>query len=115
MNEIFKYTNLSRLGGEIDINTRGDIFILRETRIKNKDRILIATLNINSLPAKFEQMKVMIGNYLDIMVIQEKQLDHSFSTEQFIINGYKKPYRLDINRNGGGVIIYIRKTSLVKY
>ena len=69
MNEIFKYTNLSRLGGEIDINTRGDICILRETRIKNKDRILIATLNINSLSAKFEQMKVIIGNDLDIIVI----------------------------------------------
>ena len=54
-------------------------------------------------------MKVMIGNYLDIIVIQETKLDHSFSTEQFIINGYKKPYRLDRNRNGGGVIIYIRE------
>ena len=44
-----------------------------------------------------------------MIVIQETKLDHSFSTEQFIINGYKKPYRLDRNRNGGGVIIYIRE------
>ena len=109
MNNIFKYKNLSILNEGVDINTKGDISILRETRIKNRDIILIATLNVNSLPAKFEQMKVIIGNYIDIIVIQETKLDPSFSTEQFIINGYKKPYRLDRNRNGGGVIIYIRE------
>ena len=26
-----------------------------------------------------------------------------------IINGYKKPYRLDRNRNGGGVMVYVRE------
>ena len=35
--------------------------------------------------------------------------DYSFSIEQFIISGYTKPYRLDRNRNGGGVIIYVRE------
>jgi hypothetical protein len=33
----------------------------------------------------------------------------SFPPEQFLIEGYSKPYRLDRNRNGGGVIIYVRE------
>ena len=33
--------------------------------------VLIGTLNINSLSSKFEQLKVIIGNYLDVLIIQE--------------------------------------------
>ena len=33
----------------------------------------------------------------------------SFPEKQFIIQGYTKPYRLDRNSNGGGVLIYVRK------
>ena len=50
-----------------------------------------------------------MGNYIDVLVIQETKVDPSFSDRQFVINGYKKPYRLDRNRNGGGVIIYVRE------
>ena len=71
--------------------------------------IVIGTLNINSLPSKFEQLKLIICNYLDILVIQETKLHPRFSNEQFMITGYTKSYRLDRNRNGGGVIIYVRE------
>ena len=83
--------------------------ILRELRIKNVNRVIIGTLNINSLPEKFEQLKLLIGNYLDILVIQETKLDSSFPKDQFLIEGYTKPYRLDRNRCGGGVMIYVRE------
>ena len=66
-------------------------------------------MNINSISTKFELLKVLICDYLDIFIIQETKLDSSFSTDQFLMNGYKKPYRLDRNRNGGGLIIYIRE------
>ena len=83
--------------------------LLRKIRIKNINRVIIGTLNINSLSSKFEQLKLIIGNYLDILVIQETKLHPSFSNEQFMITGYTKPYRLDRNRNGGGAIIYVRE------
>ena len=83
--------------------------ILRKIRVKNVDRIIIGTLNINSLAPKFEELKLIIGNYLDILVIQETKLDPSFPQGQFIISGYTRPYRLDRNRNGGGVVIYVRE------
>ena len=83
--------------------------LLRKLRIKNCNRIVIGSLNINSLSSKFDQLKEIIGNNLDILIIQETKLDASFPPEQFLIAGYSKPYRLDRNRDGGGVMIYVRE------
>ena len=83
--------------------------ILRKMRVKHVDRVIIGTLNINAVASKFEQLKEVIGNYLDILVIQETKLDSSFPEGQFLITGYKTPYRLDRNRHGGGIMVYVRE------
>ena len=99
----------------VSSKNQGDAMdVLKEIRVKNVNRVIIGTLNINSLASKFEQLKLIIGNFLDILLIQETKLDPSFPSGQFVINGYKRPYRLDRNRNGGGVIIYVR-IFLVRY
>ena len=36
-------------------------------------------------------------------------MDNAFPVSQFHIDGYSKPYRSDRNRNGGGMIIYVRE------
>ena len=41
-------------------------------------------------------------------MVTETKLDNSFQTAQFVIDGYKEPFRLDRNKNGGGVAIYVR-------
>ena len=46
---------------------------------------------------------------LDILIITETKLDNTFPVSQFHIDGYSKPYRLDKNRIGGGIIIYVRE------
>ena len=46
---------------------------------------------------------------LDILIITETKLDNTFPVSQFHIDGYSKPYRLDRNRNWGGIIIYVRE------
>jgi exonuclease III len=73
------------------------------------NRVIIGSLNVNSLPNKFEQLKEIIGKNLDILTIQETKLDSSFPPQQFIIEGYSEPYRLDRNRDGGGVLVYVRE------
>ena len=83
--------------------------MLDKIRTKNFERLIIGNLNINSLSSKFDQLKLLIKGKIDILIITETKLDDSFPTEQFTISGYTKPYRLDRNRNGGGVIIYIRE------
>ena len=43
------------------------------------------------------------------MVVTETKLDESFPTAQFFIEGYSAPYRLDRNKYGGGILIYVRE------
>ena len=46
---------------------------------------------------------------LDILITIDTKLDNTFPVSQFHIDGYFKRYRLDRNRNGGGIIIYVRE------
>ena len=83
--------------------------LIKKIRIKNVDRVIIGSLNINSLSRKFEQLKSVIGKNFDIFTIQETKIDSSFPAQQFVIEGYSEPYRLDRNREGGGVLVYVRE------
>ena len=71
--------------------------------------MIIRTLNINSFSSKFDDLKVLISGMFDILIITETKLDDTYPISQFHIDGYSMPYRLDRNRNGRGVIIYIRE------
>ena len=62
----------------------------------------------NSLSSKFDDLKVLICGMSDISIITETKLDDTYPISQFHIDGYSMPYRLDRNRNDGGVIIYVR-------
>ena len=83
--------------------------LLKSIRISNINRLTIGQLNINSLRNKIEALKlIMIGN-IDILIITESKLDDTFPKQQFWIDGYSPPFRIDRSKHGGGVIIYIRK------
>ena len=82
---------------------------LKNIRINNLKNVIIGQLNINSLRNKFSSLIELIHGNIDILVITETKLDHTFPEKQFLIPGYKKPYRRDRNANGGGVMIYVRE------
>ena len=44
---------------------------------------------------------------MDILVRTETKLDSSFPESQFIIDGFRQPYRLDRNKHGAGVMIFV--------
>ena len=46
--------------------------------------------------------------HIDVLVIAEAKLDNSFTTSQILAKGFAGSFRLDRNRNGGEVVIYIR-------
>ena len=81
---------------------------LKNTRLKNPNRLIIAQLNINSLRDKFDWLVRMLHNNLDILLISETKIDSSFPTAQFQIVGYTT-YRLNRNANGGGILLYVRE------
>ena len=81
---------------------------LENLRWKNKNRPIIAQLNINSLRNKFVFLSSQITKYVDILLLSGTKLDDSFPTGQFSLNGYSKPYRVDRSSNGGGILLYVR-------
>ena len=52
---------------------------------------------------------MIIQGNVDILVVTETKLDSIFPNYQFLIEGFSQPYRMDRNRNGGGVLIYVRE------
>ena len=46
--------------------------------------------------------------YVDVLIITETKLDDTFLTSQLLVTGFSVPYKLDQNRNGGGIMIFIR-------
>ena len=51
----------------------------------------------------------MYNLQLDYFVISETKLDDSFPTSQFIMNNYEIRCRKDMDKNGGGLIEYIKR------
>ena len=58
---------------------------------------------------KFDSVNYQIKDNKDTMMITEAKLDESFLIGQFFINVFSSPFCLDRDRNGGGILLYIRK------
>ena len=83
--------------------------MLKDLEIKNHKGIIIAYLNINSIRNKFELLKCIISDNIDILTIAETKLDSNFTTNQFLLEGFRTPFRYDRNSNGGGILVYVRE------
>ena len=55
-----------------------------------------------------------VTNKVDILLLSETKLDSFFPLNQFHIDGFTTPYRLDRNQNGGGIMLYIRQDIPLK-
>ena len=83
--------------------------VLREIRRKNINRVVIGHININFLEGKFDALKLLIEDKVDVLVVTETKIDDSYPTSQFEIRGFGTPFRQDRNKHGGGVLVYIRE------
>ena len=54
--------------------------ILSDIRRKNLNRPIIGHININFLESKFEALKLLIENILDVLVVTETKIDESYPT-----------------------------------
>ena len=82
--------------------------ILNVLRAKNSERLVIGHININSVENKFDSLAFLVKDKVDIIMISETKIDDSFPQNQFLMEGYSVPFRLDRNSVGGGIMIYIR-------
>ena len=83
--------------------------LLKNLKFKNTNSLHLEHLNINSIVRKFDHLKVLIVNNIDILVLTETKTDSSFPNSQFRIDRFSAPFRLDRNKFGGGVPIYVRE------
>ena len=57
---------------------------------------------------KFDSLREIIQENIDILAISESKLDESYTTNMLNIAGYILPFRRDRNINGGGVLVYVK-------
>ena len=57
-----------------------------------------------------KNFKEIINGNVDIFTIAETKLDGSFPTSQFELEGYYSPFRLDITKQSGGLLVYIKSS-----
>ena len=81
---------------------------LQTIRKDNLNKLIFAHLNINSIRNKFDSLADIIKDNIDILMISETKVDDSFPDGQFFLDGFGTPFRLDRNRNGGGIMLFIR-------
>ena len=82
--------------------------VMRQMRVKNIYRVIIGHLNVNFMAPKIDAITTIIPGNVDIMVFSETKLDDSYPATQLLIEGFGKPFSLDRNAQGGGLLIYVR-------
>ena len=111
---MFLIAKKTKITLNLTIDNSNSIMQLKTIRLKDINRAIIGNLNINSLPIKFAQFQKMVLKYVDILILTETKLDDSFPTYQFMVDGFSMPYQQDKNRNGSGIMIYIRDKNQSK-
>ena len=85
-----------------------DLHGLSNIHKNNIKRLILTNININSIRNKFDQLVDGVKGKVDVLMISETKIDNSFPTMQFHIEGYCA-FRLDRNKYGGGVLVYVRE------
>ena len=54
-------------------------------------------------------LKEVVGNKIDVLQISETKLDDTIPLNQFILEGFTPPYRMDRKTHGGGLMLFVRQ------
>ena len=60
-------------------------------RLSNKNKLLIAHLNINLLRNKFEALNCVLSRKIDILIIAERKIDDTVPTNPFCVDDDMPP------------------------
>ena len=80
-------------------------------RLQNPKNIIFSYIHINSIRNKFRSLCSLISSHVDILSIAETKLDYSFHNAQFLIPNFRQPFRLDVSRNSGGLLVFVRSST----
>ena len=106
--QLFSVKHIDRRNGNCSkIDPCDTVEQLNGLRPKKVNKLVIFHLNIYLQSCKFDQLKLIIKNEVDILVTTETKLDSSFPDWQFLIDGFRQPYRLERNKHGGVLLIFV--------
>ena len=71
-------------------------------------------ININSVRKQFENFTVLPGDYVDILIVAETNLDDSFSDAMFRIPGFQAPFRLDTSAISRDLLVFVKDHIISK-
>ena len=79
---------------------------------EKKNNVMVGYININSIRNKLLGLFSILQDDLDFLTLAETKLDSSFPNSQFLVKGYKPPFRLDVSDTSGGLLVYIKNGLL---
>ena len=110
MLQFFGTPGIPTIDSSADTNSENDfVSKLKDLSCKYPKKVVTSYLNINSVRNKVENFTFLIGDLVDILVIAETKFDDSFPKGQFIVQGFKGPYRLDVSDKSGGILVFIKE------
>ena len=100
---------ISQVRNNLNENTADSLFFeVKNYKLENPKNMTVSHLNVSSLRNKFVLTEELIKSKLDIFLVSETKLDHSFPNQQFSVDGYKI-YRRDRSSFGGGLLFYVNE------
>ena len=75
--------NLEAIGLDHPANESDAKSELKQLRLKNINRAIVGYLNINSIRNKFDALKDIVSQNIDILMVAEIKIGDSFPKEQF--------------------------------
>ena len=98
-NNIINSTNYKSLINDNSAIQLGSVVsVLKRLRSNHPQQIIIGHLNTSSIRNKFEIMKPILVDDIDIFMVTETKFDDSFPASQFNVEGFGTPFRLDRNK-----------------
>ena len=92
-----------------------ELHLLQKDRRQYLSNHLIGYLNINSVRNKIADLQIFIQNIpLDYFGLSETKLDENFPNAQFNLDGYEIRARRYRYKNGGGLIVFLRRGIICK-
>ena len=86
------------------LDNHSDIPEMKNLRLKNPKNTIFSY----SVRNMFKNMSSLISEDVDILIVGQTKLDPSFPKAQFLIPGFHHPFRYDINRQSGGLLVYVK-------
>ena len=59
--------------------------ILSNLKVRVNNKLIIGNLNINSIAGKFDQLKLMVQQKVDILVLTKTKIDSSFLNQHYYL------------------------------